>query len=55
MAVNSSSPFVIEIDPVGHTNPPGKGVGQLTQITTNTRQYFCNGRYIYPSESGYLE
>jgi hypothetical protein len=43
MAVNSSSPFVIEIDPVGHTNPPGKGVGQLTQITTNTRQYFVTG------------
>jgi len=43
MSVNSSSPFVIEIDPVGHTNAPAKGFGQLTQVTSVTSQYFVTG------------
>lgn len=43
MLVNSSSPFVIEVDPVGHDKAPAKGYGQLTQVTTNTKQYFVTG------------
>lgn len=41
--LNSSSPFVIEVDPVGHSISPRKGIGQLTQKTSDGGQYYVTG------------